>query len=102
MSARPAKPATVGDALASFLAESGLADRVAQAAAVPEWASLVGPQIAAVTEPLAVMRDGTMVVAVRTHSWMSELSLLEPQLLAALNGVPGRPPVTRLHWRLMR
>jgi predicted nucleic acid-binding Zn ribbon protein len=102
MSGRRPKPQKIGDALASFLAESGLAERVEQAGVVPEWAALVGPQIATVTEPLMIARDGTLFVAVRTNAWMNELSLLEPQLLVALNAKPGRARVSKIHWRLMR
>ena len=94
-------PTTVGDALASFLEQSGLAERVHQAGIIPEWESLVGPEIARVTEPQAIARDGTLFVAVRTNAWMAELSLLEPQLLAELNRKSGRAPVSRIHWRLM-
>ena len=102
MSGRRPKPQKLRDALTSFLTESGLAERVEQAAVIPEWATLVGPQIATVTEPLMIARDGTLFVAVRTNAWMNELSLLEPQLLAALNAKPGRARVSKIHWRLMR
>lgn len=94
-------PATMEEALKSFLAESGLAERVEQAGIVPEWPALVGVEIARVTEPLAIARDGTLFVAVRTNAWMSELSLLEPQLIAELNRKSGRAPVARIRWRLM-
>jgi predicted nucleic acid-binding Zn ribbon protein len=99
---RPTRPTAIGDLLASVLAHAGIADRVAQAAVVPEWASLVGAQIAAVTEPLSVAPDGTLFVAVVTHAWMNELSLLEPELLRQLNAVPGRPPIARLRMVLKR
>ena len=54
MSADPKKraPAKLGDVLASVLQQAGLTDRVAQAAVIPEWPTLVGAQIATVTEPL--------------------------------------------------
>ena len=48
-----------------------------------DWPRLVGQQIAAVTKPLSVTADGTLFVAVTTHAWMTELSLLEPELLAS-------------------
>ena len=99
---RPSRPTPLGDVLASVLAQAGITDRVAQASVVPEWASLVGSQIAAVTEPLSVTPDGTLFVAVATHAWMTELSLLEPELLKQLNGVPGRPPIGRLRLVLKR
>lgn len=104
MTQRKRKPEPLANALASFLDQSGLAARVEQASVVPEWAGLVGEQIAAVTEPLSIARDGTLFVAVRTNAWMTELSLMEPQLLAALNAREGaeRGKVARIHWRLMR
>ena len=102
MTGRKRKPERIGDALASFLDQSGLAERVEQAGIIPEWEHLVGEQIAGVTQPLSIARDGTLFVAVRTNAWMTELSLMEPQLLRALNAKAGRARVSRIHWRLMR
>ena len=102
MSERPSRPTPLGDLLAGVLAEAGIEARVSQAAVVPEWASIVGAQIASVTEPLSVSVDGTLWVAVQSHAWMTELSLLEPELLRALNGQPGRPPVQRIRLTLKR
>jgi len=39
---------------------------------------------------------------VRTHAWMTELSLMEPQLLARLAGAAVTHPVRRLRWELLR
>jgi predicted nucleic acid-binding Zn ribbon protein len=97
---RRSDPAPLGEAIASYLASSGLAARVQQASVIPEWATLVGPQIAAVTEPLLITADGTMFVAVASSPWMAELSLMERQLLSTLNRVPGRPPVTKIRYRM--
>jgi predicted nucleic acid-binding Zn ribbon protein len=96
------KPSAIGDVLAGVLKESGLAERVEQAAVIPEWAALVGAQIASVTEPTSIAPDGTMFVRVTTNAWMNELSLLEPELLRALNAKPGRAPVRRIRWLLRR
>ncbi len=96
------KPAKLGDVLASVLERAGLTDRLAQARAIPEWPALVGPQIAEVTEPVSLQRDGTLVVAVRTNGWMTELSLMEPELLRALNADTSRPPIVRLRLVLAR
>ena len=101
MTKRKRQPERLGEALANFLDQSGLAERVEQAGIIPEWSRLVGAQIAEVTEPLSIARDGTLFVAVRTNAWMTELSLLEPQLLVALNAESGRARVSRIHWRLM-
>ncbi|HSJ64497.1 MAG TPA: DUF721 domain-containing protein [Gemmatimonadaceae bacterium] len=96
------KPRRIGEAISRFLADAGIAERVEQARVVPDWPALVGAQIARVTEPQAVTADGTLFVAVRSHGWMSELSLMEPQIVAALNRDPSRRPIRKIHWRLQR
>lgn len=95
-------PTKIDGVLSKFLEQSGLAARVEQARVVPEWESLVGTQIAQVTEPQSITPDGTLFVGVATHAWMTELSLMEPELLRSLNGVLGRPPVRRIRWLLRR
>ena len=96
------KPEPVGNAISSFLESAGLANRVEQAGIIPEWATLVGPQIATVTHPLSITPDGVLFVAVTTHSWMLELSMMEPELLRILNERTGPSKVTRIHWVLRR
>jgi predicted nucleic acid-binding Zn ribbon protein len=96
------KPRPIGEAVSSFLETSGLSQRVEQASVITDWAALVGPQIAKVTEPLSVARDGTLFVAVRTNAWMNELSLMEPQLLATINADGTRKRVVRIRWQMMR
>lgn len=102
MSGRKRTPEKISDALNAFLKEAGLDVRMVQAAVVPEWAHLVGPDIAAVTEPLFVTPDGSLFVAVRTNAWMTELQLMEPQLVSALNTDPSRPRVRKLRFQLAR
>ncbi|HET6682050.1 MAG TPA: DUF721 domain-containing protein [Gemmatimonadaceae bacterium] len=99
---RRGKPVPIADAIASFLGERGLDSRLSQAGVVAAWPTLVGPRIAEVTRALSVTVDGVLFVAVRTHAWMHELTLMETELLAELNRDGSRPPVHRIHWRLMR
>ena len=96
------KPAPLGDVVTGFLKQSGLDERVEQAQVIPEWEKLVGFQIAAATRPLFVTSDGTLFVAVRNNGWMTELSLMEPQLLRALNAEAGRQRVRKIRLQLMR
>lgn len=96
------RPRPIGEAISSFLERSGISHRVEQASVIPEWPELVGAQIAQVTEPLSIARDGTLFVAVKTSAWMNELSLLEPQLLASINGKADRARVARIRWQMMR
>lgn len=102
MSERKRKPKRLGDLVGDVLAEAGIADRIAQARVIPDWAELVGEQIARVTEPLSVTRQGTLFVAVRTNAWMTELSLLEPTLLERLNKRTGRLQIKRIRWQIQR
>ena len=96
------RPTPLSQLLAGVLREAGIQERVEQASVVPEWPALVGEQIAAVTTPLLVTPDGTLFVAVSTHAWMTELSLMEPELLKTLNADAGRPPVRKIRWQLRR
>ena len=96
------KPEPLANVLGSFLKESKLEERVEAAQVVPEWESLVGKQIATVTKPISVTQDGTLFVSVKTNGWMTELSLMEPQLLRALNAKEGRARIRKIRLQLMR
>jgi predicted nucleic acid-binding Zn ribbon protein len=96
------RPTVVGDALRAYLAKSGLARRLAQAQVIPEWPRLVGPQIAAVTAPESVAPDGTLFVRVATSAWMTELQLMGPQIMAAINGGRGAGRIKTIRWLLSR
>jgi predicted nucleic acid-binding Zn ribbon protein len=96
------KPQKLGDVVTGVLTKAGLTDRVAQAAVIPEWPALVGPQIARVTEPLSVTPQGTLFVAVTTNAWMTELSLMEPELLRRLNQRTGRLQIRKIRWQIQR
>ena len=102
MSPAKKQPASIADVVAGVLANAGVAARVEQAGIIPEWRSLVGVQIAAVTEPMSIAADGTLFVNVTTNAWMNELSLMEPELLRALNAKEGRLAVRRIRWLLKR
>jgi predicted nucleic acid-binding Zn ribbon protein len=96
------KPRKLSDVMSDVLSKSGIADRVAQANVIPEWRSLVGPQIANVTQPLSVTPQGTLFVAVTTNAWMTELSLMEPDLLLRLNQRTGRLSIRKIRWQIQR
>ena len=95
-------PKKLGDVMGKVLSQAGISDRIAQAQVIPEWRSIVGEQIARVTEPLSVTPQGTLFVSVQTNSWMTELSLLEPELLKRLNRRTGRLQIKRIRWQIQR
>ncbi len=99
---REGKATPLAEALGAFAKAHGLDRRLARHALVGEWAAAVGPQIAGVTQARTVLPDGTLVVGVRTHAWMTELQLMERQLLAKVNARASRTPARRIRWELLR
>lgn len=97
MTKKKTVPVPLSDALTSYFKQAGLTKRVQQAGIIEEWAELVGPQIARVTEPDSITPDGMLRVRVATAAWANELSLMSPRILARLNaGRSGR--VKQIRW----
>ena len=96
------KPRAIADSLAVLLTERGLDENVARASVMDAWARVVGTQIASVTQPRLIADDGTLIVGVKTHGWMAELSMMEPQLVEKLNAGASRAGVRRIRWELLR
>jgi predicted nucleic acid-binding Zn ribbon protein len=91
------KPTPLAEALQAYLKQAGLVRRIGQAGVLEEWAVLVGPQIAKVTQPESVSGEGQLRVRVATAAWAAELQLMTPQILARLNtGRSGR--ITSIRW----
>jgi predicted nucleic acid-binding Zn ribbon protein len=91
------RPSRLGDELQKYLRESGLDERVEEAAILPEWTERVGAAIAGVTMPLRVSR-GTLLVAVRTSAWLMELRMMEREILGALNEGRTRGRIERIRF----
>jgi len=91
----------LGDALRRFLQQRGLEHRVEQVAAVEHWPRVVGPAVAAATQALSVGADGTLLIGVRSSAWMNELSLMERELLDAVNRENPTARIKRIRWQLV-
>lgn len=96
------RPRAIAEALRELLKTTGLDEDVARAGVMAAWPALVGSQIASVTQPRLMTEDGTLVVGVRTHGWMQELTMMERQLITKLASVPSPTPVKRIRWELLR
>ena len=96
------RPERVDHVLGRVLERSGLSGRLEQGRVVQQWAELVGEHIAGVTRAEVVSANGVLIVSVKTHAWMSELALLEPEILATINRATPANPITKIHWQLMR
>lgn len=92
----------IAESLTEALKATGLDAEVKRAGVLLLWPKVVGSQIAGVTEPRLLTEDGTLVVGVRTHGWMNELSLMEKQLIARLAATGAAVPVKRIRWELLR
>lgn len=88
---------SIADALAEFIEATGMEERLAEAAVVPEWAACVGPAIAEVTRPIHASH-GTLLVAVRSSAWLMELHMIERQILRKLNAGREKGRLTRLRF----
>jgi predicted nucleic acid-binding Zn ribbon protein len=99
---KPGKPTRLGDVIPKVLGTPKLRTRLEQAAVIIHWHAIVGPEIAKVTQPLSVNRQGVLQVAVTSSAWMNELSLMEPELLRAINEKSRSRKVERIRWRLVR
>lgn len=99
---RGGKPSPLSDVIRSFLGKGRIGARVEQAEVLAQWPAIVGEQIAAVTEARSVTSDGTLLVHVRTNAWMTELSLREPEILAAIRARMPEISVTRIRWLMWR
>src|SRR5919201_5824138 len=99
---KKSRPMAVAEALEGYLKRAGLARRVGQAQVIPEWPRLVGPQIAAVTMPESITRDGVLFVRVATSSWMNELQLMTPEIMARINAGRGAGRIMTIRWLLTR
>jgi len=63
------------------------------------WAQTVGPQLAAVANPVSE-RAGTLTIEVSDSVWAQELDLMQEQLLERLRGELGERAPEALKFRL--
>jgi predicted nucleic acid-binding Zn ribbon protein len=96
------KPEPIGRVVSKFLEGKGLTLRVQQSSVIDDWAGIVGPQIANVTQAMSITPDGTLFVSVTTNGWMTELSLMEPELIRALNTQASARRVKKIRFQLKR
>ena len=78
-------PKQVREALQKYLEKAGISEKIEAASVVPEWPNLVGEGIAGVTTPLRVT-NGVLVVGVRSSAWLSELKLMEREIIKRVSG----------------
>lgn len=96
--ARKSRPLTpVKVALQSTFSRLGLSQQLAQQRALAVWAEVVGPQIAAATQPIGV-RDGVLFVATRSSAWAHELIYRKAGILERLRNELGPNTVSDIRF----
>lgn len=90
-------PKHVRETLQKYLEKAGMSEKIEAASVVPEWTQLVGDGIAAVTTPLRVS-NGVLFVAVRSSAWLSELKLMEREILRKVNAERGRGRIAAIRF----
>lgn len=96
---RDGSPERIGGLVEGLLRARGLAEGVERASVFPEWAELVGPEIARVANPVGFDR-ATLFVEVRSSSWLMELEMMERRILAKLNAERRRGKFEKIVFRL--
>ncbi|MGW0042184.1 DUF721 family protein [Rhodococcus sp. NPDC003348] len=83
-------------ALASSVAKSrGWSPRVSEGTVLGRWPQVVGEDISAHAEPVA-LRDGVLSVAAESTAWATQLRLMQTQILAKIAAAVGDGVVTSL------
>ena len=88
-------PTAVGSALHDLVAARGWAPRADASAVLARWADLVGDQTAEHCQPVG-LDDGTLRVRADSSAWATQLRLLAPRLVAAVNERVGSAVVHEL------
>ena len=94
----PDDPQPFGALIDRLIRDRGWERTAAEAAVVGRWDVLVGPDIAAHSEPES-LRDGELVLAAESTAWATQLRLLAGRIVAVLSRELGPGIVTRVHVR---
>lgn len=81
-------PEKIGTVVESLLSERGLLVQCKELSVVTAWASLVGDQLACVTECTRVER-GVLFVRVTSAAWRQEISFMKQLLLSKIRTETG-------------
>ena len=92
-------PSQIRETLAKYLQKSGIGEQIEAISVIPEWPTLVGPAIAAVTTPVRVA-DGVLVVGVRSSAWMNELKMMEREILRQVNVGRAKGRIDKIRFQM--
>jgi predicted nucleic acid-binding Zn ribbon protein len=88
-------PQRLGYAIGGLLDDHGWQQRAAIGSVFGRWGEIVGPELAAHTQPDA-FADGELAVTADSTAWATQVRLLAPQLVRRLNAELGDGTVRRV------
>jgi predicted nucleic acid-binding Zn ribbon protein len=83
---KSARAASVGELLESALRSHGIRRRVSRYSGFHLWPEVVGAEVAAVAQPLRIVRGNVLQMKVVDPVWAQELALRKHELLEKLAG----------------
>lgn len=92
------EPTPVGDVLGRLVQAQGWETELSVHRVLNSWSALVGPEIAAHTEPVD-FSEGQVTVQSDSTAWATQLRLLAPTIVAKLNAALGEGTVRRIEVR---
>lgn len=97
----PDLPRPLFRSLEAVAAEFGMSGTDHLALVFGGWDEVVGPAIAAHAEPIS-LNDGVLVVSVDHPSWVTQLRMLSPKIIAALDQRAGTAVANEIVFRVAR
>lgn len=91
----PRDPQQLGDAFAALAKREGWSHGIQRGRVLSEWSAVVGPELAAKTEPVS-LTDGELVIAAASTAWATELRMMSRVLLERIERIVGAGVVTRI------
>ena len=88
-------PVAFGASISDLLADRGWEGELSEARVTADWPAMVGPEIAAHSEPVS-LRAGVLTVEASSTSWATEITLLQRKVLASIVEAVGPDVVTKL------
>jgi predicted nucleic acid-binding Zn ribbon protein len=92
--AKEREPKPLGDLVPLLVSGRGWGERLAIGRVKEAWETIVGPAVAARSEPIRLAR-GTLTVRADGNAWAAELTLLAASLAAQVNAFLGGDRVVR-------
>ena len=88
-------PAPLGATLKKWLGDAAVGADLTKATVMGRWAQIVGADIADHCEPVNLV-DGELLLRAESTAWATQLRMLAPQIVAALNREVGHGSVLRI------